>query len=328
MEKFINSNLHWKERKILKELDINARQSASSIGRKLNMSKQVVNYHIENMLKKGIIKNFITYIDTQKLGYTFYNVLIKLKYMLNEDKKKLINKLKAISNVVWVSSFRGEWQLIVSILAKNVGEFSMFLDEVLNSTKGRLLNYHFFIVISASQLGYKKIHSLGEEEHNYFSKVGHKDLANLSKNDLKVLKFIAGDARISNVDIAKKAKLTFEKVRYSLKKLEKENVLQGFRPLVNVSKLGYLWHIMFLRLKASTEEQREEMVEFLKELPEVFYVVRCVGICNLMVEFHTKTLDEFEKVKDLVSTKFGHLIADEKTVQLTEEHKCVYFPGG
>jgi len=328
MEKFINSNLHWKERKILKELDINARQSASSIGRKLNMSKQVVNYHIENMIKKGIIKNFITYIDTQKLGYTFYNVLIKLKYMLNEDKKKLINKLKAISNVVWVSSFRGEWQLIVSILAKNVGEFSMFLDEVLNSTKGRLLNYHFFIVISASQLGYKKIHSLGEEEHNYFSKVGHKDLANLSKNDLKVLKFIAGDARISNVDIAKKAKLTFEKVRYSLKKLEKENVLQGFRPLVNVSKLGYLWHIMFLRLKASTEEQREEMVEFLKELPEVFYVVRCVGICNLMVEFHTKTLDEFEKVKDLVSTKFGHLIADEKTVQLTEEHKCVYFPGG
>jgi hypothetical protein len=32
-------------------------------------------------------------------------------------------------------------------------------------------------------------------------------------------------------------------------------------------------------------------------------------------------------IKDLVTTKFSHLIADEKTVQLTEEHKCTYFPG-
>lgn len=46
-----------------------------------------------------------------------------------------------------------------------------------------------------------------------------------------------------------------------------------------------------------------------------------------MVEFQTEDLDELEKVKDLVATKFSNLIADEKTVQLIEEHKCTYFPG-
>ena len=59
----------------------------------------------------------------------------------------------------------------------------------------------------------------------------------------------------------------------------------------------------------------------------MFYVIRCVGKCNLMIEFQTKTLDEFERVKDKVSNEFSKLIADEKTVQLTEEHKCTYFPG-
>jgi hypothetical protein len=44
------------------------------------------------------------------------------------------------------------------------------------------------------------------------------------------------------------------------------------------------------------------------------YVVRGVGNCNLMVEFQTKTLDEFERVKDKVSNEFSGLIADEKTV--------------
>ena len=34
-----------------------------------------------------------------------------------------------------------------------------------------------------------------------------------------------------------------------------------------------------------------------------------------MVEFQTKTLDEFERVKDKVSNGFSGLIADEKIVQ-------------
>ena len=46
-----------------------------------------------------------------------------------------------------------------------------------------------------------------------------------------------------------------------------------------------------------------------------------------MVEFQAKTSDEFEKVKDKASNRFSGIIADEKTAQLTEEHKCTYFPG-
>ncbi|RLG09257.1 hypothetical protein DRN73_10185, partial [Candidatus Pacearchaeota archaeon] len=163
--------------------------------------------------------------------------------------------------------------------------------------------------------------------YSYHAKVGHKDLANLSENDIKVLKVISNNARLSNVDIARKTKMTLEKVRYSLKKLERDKVVQGFKPLLNLSKLGYLWHLMFLRLKSSTEKQKKELIDYLKSLPEVFYVVKGVGNCNLQIEFQTKDLDELEKVKDTIATKFSNLIADEKTVQLIEEHKCTYFPG-
>ncbi len=327
MRDLTGSNLTTKEINILKELDINARQSSSAIGKKLRISKQVINYHIDSLVKKGLIKEFITYIDTQKIGYTFYNILIKLKYMTTQEKEKIVNRLSAIPGVVWLSSFRGEWQMIISILERDVGNFSVSLDEVLNSLKGKLLDYNFFIVISASQLGYKKIYSETIGEYNYHAKIGHKGEFNFSANDFKVLKVIANDARLPMIEIARKTKLTLEKVRYSLKKLEKDKLIQGYRPLLDVAKLGYLWNVMFLRLKSSSEEQRKDMADYLKSLPEVFYVVRGVGNCNLMVEFQTKTSDEFEKVKELISKQFSNLIADEKTVQLTEEHKCTYFPG-
>ena len=327
MKNFEESVLSSTEKRVLKELDVDARQGLSSIAGKLKISKQAVNYHIEGMIKKGFIKEFITYFDTNKLGYTFYNIVIKLKYTTKEDRAKIVEKLKGISNVVWISSLRGEWQMIVSILAKDVGEFSFYLEEVLSSLKGKLLDYNFFIVISASQLGYKKIHSSAKGGHNYHAKIGHKNLAILSNNDLKVLRTIANNAKMSIVDIAKKTRLTIEKARYSLKKLEKEKVIQGYKPLVNVAKLGYLWHVMFLRLKSSSETEKEKMINYLKSFPEVFYVVRGVGNCNLMVEFQTKSQDEFEKVKDRFSNEFSKMIADEKTVQLIEEHKCTYFPG-
>jgi hypothetical protein len=38
-------------------------------------------------------------------------------------------------------------------------------------------------------------------------------------------------------------------------------------------------------------------------------------------------LDEIERVKDKFSNEFSGMIADEKTVQVTEEYMCTYFPG-
>ena len=46
-----------------------------------------------------------------------------------------------------------------------------------------------------------------------------------------------------------------------------------------------------------------------------------------MVEFQTKTLDEFERVKDKVSNGFSGLTADEKTVQFFWSVRVVVFLG-
>jgi len=331
MEDLTRTKLSQRERQILKELDINARQSATAIGNKLEISKQAVNYHVDNLVKKGYVKEFVTYFDTNKLGYTFYNIIVKLKYMSQKDKCTIVKGLQQISNVVWCCSFTGEWQLIVSILAKDIGEFSKYLDDVLSVLKGGMLDYTFFVVLSAAQLGYKKIHTKakGKKPHIRIehSKVSQQAKVDLSSNDIKIAKIIANNARMSLVDMAKKTGMSVRQARHSLRKLESEKVIQGYKPLINVPKLGHLWHVMFLRLKSCPTEEKEEMIEFLKAMPEVCYVVRGVGNCNLMVEFHTESVEEFEKVKNKISNEFNKIIAYERSVLVTEEHKCTYFPG-
>ena len=55
--------LDLKDRKILYELDSNARQSNSEIAKKVGLNKNTVNYKINRMTEEGIIAGYYTVID-------------------------------------------------------------------------------------------------------------------------------------------------------------------------------------------------------------------------------------------------------------------------
>ena len=59
--------LDLKDRKILYQLDINCRQSNTQFGKKVGLSKQVVDYRIKRMEEDGVIKCYWTDIDM--IGY-------------------------------------------------------------------------------------------------------------------------------------------------------------------------------------------------------------------------------------------------------------------
>ena len=52
-----------KDKLILKELDKDARQSNAEIGKKINLSKDVVNYRIKRLEENEIIQNYYSIID-------------------------------------------------------------------------------------------------------------------------------------------------------------------------------------------------------------------------------------------------------------------------
>ena len=67
--------LDLKDRKILYELDSNARQSNSGIAKKVGLNKNTVNYKINRMTEEGIITGYYTVVDSSRLGYFSIRVL-------------------------------------------------------------------------------------------------------------------------------------------------------------------------------------------------------------------------------------------------------------
>ena len=71
------------DRKILAELDKNCRIHNSILAKKVNKSREAVKYRIQQLQNKGIIQNFITSIDPNKLGYYMFKIYLKNKKIKN-----------------------------------------------------------------------------------------------------------------------------------------------------------------------------------------------------------------------------------------------------
>jgi DNA-binding Lrp family transcriptional regulator len=319
-------NISWKDKKILQELDNNARQPFSKIAKNMGFSKQTVVYHVNNLLKNKVIKSFISYIDIQRLGYTFYDLFFKIKYTSQEEEQRIIDEVKKMPEVGWFITTRGEWRFVICIMAKNPMEFKDILDKILNILSYKSVEYDFFIVLEAIQLPYREVYYDESHKQSKLSKLGRTEEIKLNQLDLGILSILSQDARITLTNLAKRLDSNIDKVRHSIKKLEKSGIIQAYKPLIDVSKFGYSWHLMLIQFKYCQDKEKKEFIEFLKSLPEVFYIVQGVGNWSLMVEFHIKELDDLNRVHNKIASKFEDIIQDERIIQVMKEHKCTFYP--
>ena len=64
----------------------------------------------------------------------------------------------------------------------------------------------------------------------------------------------------------KKAKKTL----LSLKNLQKNKIIGGFKPKINIEKLGYQWHLLLLQFQNITDQRKKEFIDFCKQHKKVY----------------------------------------------------------
>ena len=195
--------LDLKDKKILFELDKNARLSDSLIGKRVGLSQQVVNYRVKSLLNKGVIRNFYTVVNSSVLGYSFYKVYFKLQNLSSDTEHKIIDFLVKSKNLLWVGTCDGRWDLSISVLCKNVSEFNEFLREFIFRFSKHILYKDVIIVckiphFSRSFLLNKSFSEELMEFKNFDEKI------ELDNTDEKILSLISTNSRLSFLEISKK----------------------------------------------------------------------------------------------------------------------------
>ncbi len=313
--------LDKKDEKILVELDKDARQADSEIAKRLSTSKQVVNYRIQKLIENKIISNFYTIVNSGLLGLNSYYIFIQLEKLNKEQESRLLNKINSLTYVGWLVSGTGRWDAIILAYADSINTFDKRLSEIINICGENLHEYNFTTLIDAEHMGYR---FLIEAKSLSVKQTEKLNMIKLDEIDKRILEVISQNARSSITEIARLIKLEVHLVNYHLKNLIKEKVIVGFKPKININKLGYQWYLLLIQLQRLDEKRRKEFLQFCKQYKKIYYVTNTVGLYNIMLDIHVKSAEEFKEVLLDLKDKFSDIIKTYETMVIFDEYKISY----
>ena len=317
--------LDLKDRKILYELELNARQSNSELAKKIQLKKDTINYRIKRLEKQGIIQRYYTSLDTSKLGYISFRVYLKYFEITNEKEKELINYLVKHKKTGWVAKKEGNHDLAFLVWVKDVYEFSDFWDEFIE--KFRSYFYENYIGIWTKIYHYKRTYLLNIKENLPKTEItgGSKTKADIDEIDLEIIKLLAPNARMPLIEIARKLKLSERAIAYRIKALKEKKVILGYRPFLNLSKLGYNYFKIDIKLKDATKIK--ELMTIAKLNPNIIYVNKMIsGLADFEMDVQIKGKKEFLKLIDDLKERFKDSIRNFDYSSTLKEYKALYLP--
>jgi len=320
--------LDLKDRKILYQLDLDARQSNSQIAKKVGLSRDAVHYRINRLMERGIINYFMTVLNSMKLGFNWYRTFFKFQNLTIEKEEEIIGWLRKKAS--WITKVEGVWDLNTGIFSKNVYEFRDLINEF-------LLKYHYYIdtydvAIVTRMWHYHRDYLLNEKEKTttpdlmgFDEKTDYK-AERIDGMDYKILSVLLKNARMKTVDIAGKINSTEMVVRYRIKKLIEKGIILGFRPFLNIHKLGYIYFKVHFTLQNLTQEKKKRIFEYIHTHPKTIHTTELVGGADLETEFQVKSNEELYECINKIRLKFGEIIRDYEFMQYTQEYKFIYLP--
>ena len=150
----------------------------------------------------------------------------------------------------------------------------------------------------------------------------------LDELDKNIIIELSKNARITNVELARKFGFTANAIKNRIKNMIKNKLLLGFRLFINPSVLGYSSHMLFLEITRLNLQKENELINYLKTIPNIIFIVKHIGKWRIGLEIETKDVQEFQDIFVDIRGKFSEIITDFEIFPLFKDHKACYFPRG
>ena len=315
-------NLDLKDRKILYELEKNARVQISRIAKRIGLSKQLVSYKIKRLEKDKIIEGYHAIIDTSKLGYTTYRVYLKFQHLTTEKKKEFLNYLIAINEVTILLTIDGVWDVGFAIMVKGIYDFYGVWEKIM-LYKEFIYSYH----VSIYSPIYHFTRTFLSPKKNELPKIlilGGKEQAKFDSLDIQIIKELAPNIRKPLVEIASRLKRSTQLIINRIKLLENKGIIQGYRPILNWHLLGYDYYKVDITLK--NYERYNELFEYCKNNPFIFQIDKTIGASDFEIEIYAQSKKHFKEIMQTLQDKFSTSFESYTYFTLEKIYKEVFFP--
>lgn len=120
----------------------------------------------------------------------------------------------------------------------------------------------------------------------------------MDATDYKILELLQKNARISMKSIGQKVGLTAPAVSDRIKKMEKNDVILGYKAVVNVEKLGK--KVRALVEISMNAQKRKEFCDLVEEEPSIIECYHVTGPCCMIAKCLCEDMKELDALIDRI----------------------------
>lgn len=310
------------DRKIIYQLDLDARQPASAIAKKLRVAKETINFRIKRLLKKNIIKGFYAIIDTSLINQFFFKIFIKFKEIHPNRRKEILDFFASYPKMSQVLLLEGEFDVQLFLLAEENNNLMNFMENLNSFCGEELQKKEILIVNTIYRFNQKFLHN--EKQSLTISVTTKNKGYKFDKISWAVLKEISKNARISILEIANNLKISSQLAQYHLKKLIREKVIVSTHIAINYDKLDLQhYHLTF---RINDHKILNSVFQFFNQKNKSIFATKMIGYYDGSAELIVKNNKELREFVDELLIAFSENIKVLDILLIYKEYELRLFP--
>ncbi len=319
--------LDLKDRKILYELDKNARLPASKIAKRVGLSIDSVNYRIKQFYKNNIIFKFMTMMNTEKLGLTAYKVLYRFQNTTLKKEEEILKFFTMHPNTQYVTTTEGLYDINMNILAPNASDLNEILSKIDTKYGEFFAERQVNIIVRAEFFLRDYLVNKKSDELRKPVFFGSEPIyTKTDEKDRRILSILAKNARLSAVEIGENVKMSSDAVIKRIKRLEEYGIIQNYAIYPNSSAIGYKSYFILFKFRDLSAEQERRFLTYCRLHPNVWFYAKLIGQWDCVIDLETESDEEFRRILMNIKRDFSGILREYNIFRFTRTHKFDQYP--
>ena len=134
------------------------------------------------------------------------------------------------------------------------------------------------------------------------------------------------NAQLTNSQLGELTNLTPEAVRIRVKNLEKQNLIHGYRAMLDICKLKRETYYLLFKFDSLSPEQEQKLQTYILQNKHIYYSAKTVGAYNCIASMFVQNREELQNFLDDIRNTFSDCLSEIHAPILFHEYKHTYFP--
>ncbi len=319
-----NPHLSEREREILSALSLNGRLGLTALAGRLKLSKQALNYHLKSLEQKGVINGFHAIVDVHRLGLAHFRVFVKFQNLEREKEEELLIFLANLPQVSWLTLLDGDFDLEFVVWAESVPAFAGVFEQI-SDRYGRFFHEKYFSLATTVEYLPLRLSSRVSPAEPIISG-GCPSPFNADELDWKLLGLLNTDGRLAATRLAALCRAPLKQVRKRFEDLCAGRIILGFDFKLDHRRIGLSYRKVLLKLQDPAESRLAALSSYLRDHPEVIFLVRTIGAYDFEFELLSRSNEAFYSFMKDFRSRFRSDIRSHNSVIVHQELKFGRLP--